>query len=461
MPIFLARVSHPLRVATAAATLLIGALASASAAGETRDGSGDLVDELLAMWAPPPDWRQRLGWPDVSVWNGLSFRMNWFPPDTASSELLIGFWACEEAWGRPRTGPNETVQRRLLEECERSPDLLPDLCRFLSRSPEDKLRVRRILERAGEPSRQWEKDQISGYLTGVLAAPLFVTEKSSPAPAASRATARSGDSAKWIACLENGDITDFCRARDALLASPDPSAVPALRRLLARDPSDLFQREDVVRLLLACGGFEPREVVADLESYARRLATPGGRDDVFRARHDLPEEGERIPMEVLIGMELAELGPLDEETVASVLDRASSIRASWPEVSRELIRIVAPWPLPVVDRRILLDVLAGRSCASAVAEILRRRDRLPGTVPCELEALCAASGTARGIGVAMRGDPGSIEAILDGVQWEYVHLTRIGGCRVFMNNPGGPSGTRGTAYDQLVRAFLALDACPR
>ena len=44
--------------------------------------------------------------------------------------------------------------------------------------------------------------------------------------------------------------------------------------------------------------------------------------------------------------------------------------------------------------------------------------------------------------------------VFDGMQYEYVHLTRAGGRRVFMNNPG--TGTAGTAYDLLTQGFLKL-----
>lgn len=44
-------------------------------------------------------------------------------------------------------------------------------------------------------------------------------------------------------------------------------------------------------------------------------------------------------------------------------------------------------------------------------------------------------------------------AVADGMQYEYIHLTRDGGRRVFMNNPGiGDSG--GSTYDLLRSAFL-------
>ena len=40
----------------------------------------------------------------------------------------------------------------------------------------------------------------------------------------------------------------------------------------------------------------------------------------------------------------------------------------------------------------------------------------------------------------------------DGIQYEYIHLTRDGGRRVFMNNPG-LGGSGGSAYDRLVKVF--------
>jgi hypothetical protein len=51
-------------------------------------------------------------------------------------------------------------------------------------------------------------------------------------------------------------------------------------------------------------------------------------------------------------------------------------------------------------------------------------------------------------------------AAWDGMQYEYVHLARDGGRRVFMNNPG-EAGSGGTAYDRLCAFFRdLLDAAP-
>jgi hypothetical protein len=45
-------------------------------------------------------------------------------------------------------------------------------------------------------------------------------------------------------------------------------------------------------------------------------------------------------------------------------------------------------------------------------------------------------------------------AVFDGIQYEYVHLTRDGGRRVFMNNPGSAGGS---VYDVLTWVFYDLD----
>ena len=46
-------------------------------------------------------------------------------------------------------------------------------------------------------------------------------------------------------------------------------------------------------------------------------------------------------------------------------------------------------------------------------------------------------------------------AVSDGMQYEYVHITRSGGRRVFMNNPG-LAGTGGSVYDQTCARFIRL-----
>ncbi len=43
--------------------------------------------------------------------------------------------------------------------------------------------------------------------------------------------------------------------------------------------------------------------------------------------------------------------------------------------------------------------------------------------------------------------------VMDGTEYEYLHLTRDGGRRVYMNNPGTAYGTVASAYDLVVRRF--------
>src|SRR5262245_52326985 len=45
--------------------------------------------------------------------------------------------------------------------------------------------------------------------------------------------------------------------------------------------------------------------------------------------------------------------------------------------------------------------------------------------------------------------------VFDGLQYEYAHLTRDGGRRVFMNNPGS-ANTGGSVYELLVWRFREL-----
>ena len=47
------------------------------------------------------------------------------------------------------------------------------------------------------------------------------------------------------------------------------------------------------------------------------------------------------------------------------------------------------------------------------------------------------------------------QVVFDGMQFEYVHLWKTGGRRVFMNNPG-IGGSIGTVYTRLVDVFLEV-----
>lgn len=400
----------PRRFAVAGTALVLLATAAVFA-GESNGEPGDLADDLLAICAPPPDWRARLGWPPADVWDICSHTVRWAPPDDAPSELLVGYWAWASFWGSRVPMAFSRVRERLLDECERNPDLLPDLYRLVNGTRANRERAAKIIERAKNGLSETGRKRFDQRLKNNRA-PRFKLDLQpggSPPPSPGRR-----DGAAEFGPPGKVDGADADAVLDEVLTGPDSRSIRGLHRLLRMDSLEDRARRKAVRALLSCEGIAPEEVLGCLEAFARASSTPEGRRRIYNARYSFLRKDEEVPQELEKGIRLAGAGPLDEEIAASVLDRAYSIRAFAPDVAHGLENLVASWPLQVVERRLLFGVLYGDAVAPVVHELLKRRERLHDSVPQELQILGGAWGAAKGVGAALLADPALIEDVLDG-----------------------------------------------
>ncbi|MGD8453485.1 MAG: hypothetical protein PVJ57_16860 [Phycisphaerae bacterium] len=129
----------------------------------------ELIDGLLALPAPPPDWEEQARKRNEGL---PAAQRDWFegePPEDAAPDVLLGYWA-DHAW--PETGGPASVSRsvglRLLEACEEQPGGLANVVDLLPDEPAVHERVERILtalKRAGKDDEWWCEDVRAWLIT--------------------------------------------------------------------------------------------------------------------------------------------------------------------------------------------------------------------------------------------------------------------------------------------------------
>jgi hypothetical protein len=183
--------------------------------------AADPVAELLEMTALPPGAEESSIEPDEFKVMGMVRRDGEEKPpkDGAPIEELIEYWSGFEA-GAKTPEPSPATRRRLLEACERRPDLLPPLLGFLPAGADTHDRLLRLLNEDPEDDGGWKEDTRdwlrwnSGYFRDELIA-------------AAR-EARDGD--------EGGDADVYGRADLEALARLDPAAARPILETFAASP---------------------------------------------------------------------------------------------------------------------------------------------------------------------------------------------------------------------------------
>jgi hypothetical protein len=206
--------------------------------------AADPVAELLEMTALPPGAEESSIEPDEFKVMGMVRRDGEEKPpkDGAPIEELIEYWSTPE--------PSPATRRRLLEACERRPDLLPPLLGFLPAGADTHDRLLRLLNEDPEDDGGWKEDTRdwlrwnSGYFRDELIA-------------AAR-EARDGD--------EGGDADVYGRADLEALARLDPAAAHPLLESLAASAMPLTS---TLALTLLC---EAAQKAGDAAQAARLRA---------------------------------------------------------------------------------------------------------------------------------------------------------------------------------------------
>ena len=123
----------------------------------------DLIDRLLALPSPVPDWREQRRKRNAAL---PSERRDWFegePSEDADADVLLAYWGGHSSDEKIRsTDLSDKLRRRLLEAAEQGPAHLGSVLRFLPDTPDAAARVARIYEAAkksGKPDNPvWRED---------------------------------------------------------------------------------------------------------------------------------------------------------------------------------------------------------------------------------------------------------------------------------------------------------------
>ncbi len=150
--------THGMRWVTLAVVLLSTVHMASSWTQEPVHGHRDLIDELLAIPAPPPDWKTQARARNDAL---PTSERDWFdgqPPEGAAVDVLLAYWA-DRVWDDDDELPPLSALHRekLLEGCERHPDMLPEVIRFLPDEPGAHKRVEQLLEAAERSGKQGEE----------------------------------------------------------------------------------------------------------------------------------------------------------------------------------------------------------------------------------------------------------------------------------------------------------------
>lgn len=215
-----------------------------------------------------------------------------------------------------------------------------------------------------------------------------------------------------IAVIDRENDRDRATAARVMASYPDPKAGPALRRLLEKETRGRT-RMDVVKALVACGGVTEDEAVSSVEAFAEEVVL---HESVYELRVELLMQGPggRTAPSVLIGMYLAESPPPGEAVAKRLMERARNLGPKAPRVAAALREVLADWPAQAIDQDLAALIADGAADAATITAALRRRDSMRLKAVKELEKATASGGIAAGAAVLLLGEPGKIDAVLEG-----------------------------------------------
>lgn len=214
-----------------------------------------------------------------------------------------------------------------------------------------------------------------------------------------------------ISIVDNDQLDnnwERAHAAKSLARYKDPRAVPALKKILAKE-TDYLLRQLILEGMVASGGLSQAEQLQALEAYAAKVLTPAGRVDMTRKR--APDE-EPLPLQLSIGVFLATDEDVPESLVSAVLARAESLSVENPPVAKSLIEIVHAWQGNQIDLDVIRRIANGAADAAMISKALERRSKFQENLRPEVQALAAVNGAAQGVSAALLEDTSLAEEIL-------------------------------------------------
>jgi hypothetical protein len=212
-----------------------------------------------------------------------------------------------------------------------------------------------------------------------------------------------------LAQVVANDPNDSYRAyaAEALADFGDRSANDAMRAAIhSLDRGD--SRERIVEALIRTGGLSARELANGVEAL---LESNKNWSDL--------SYGPEPPSPVLVIGGVVQRVVNDRDDVAALLlERATELTATKPELARKLIDHIETWNAPTAHALLLRRIEQQRAAAQTIVNALQKRAALRTSSSEALRRLRAAGGTRAGIAAVLIGDARDEQRILAGTDLE-------------------------------------------
>ena len=207
----------------------------------------------------------------------------------------------------------------------------------------------------------------------------------------------------------------------ALATQADPRAVPALRRLLALMSG--YQRVEVMRAILACGGYSVTEQVDALEHYARTAI--GEYSDVGNYTNtstqyyisNRPSLGSTVDPQtdtrLALGMLVASITEPSDELIRAAIARVEQLQKKDPQTSENMRSVISLWKGLAISALLLNDLKIGKIKPDGVIRLLAERKMLRESLQQDVYDVHNGTPAAAGISGCLTEDAGSFNEILE------------------------------------------------
>lgn len=213
-----------------------------------------------------------------------------------------------------------------------------------------------------------------------------------------------------LAVVVNMEEENCQIAANILARYKDRRAVPWLVNAL-RYQNKAENRAALIGAIIDCDGYPEASQIAAVLSYATKLTTDEGREEVTEPR----ASGTRplsFPLE--IGRFLAKRTEVDDDVASAILARAEEARRSDPPLSSVLFEIAHHWQVATVDLDLLRQIRAGTADAGKIHSALKRRAQMRERSGIALQTLAGAKGFASGVAAVLSAEDAQIGPILAG-----------------------------------------------
>lgn len=216
----------------------------------------------------------------------------------------------------------------------------------------------------------------------------------------------------------------------ALTKQKDPRAITALRRILP--DGEQYERGNVVKALLVCGGFTVAEQLDALdlaargirdETEAEGLPAPSG-VNIYSAANSIqpytneaPHRRARImtPFEIkaLLSQQLQASDEITDELARAIVSRIESLDKKEPALAAAYRRMILSWQNAAINMLLLSDLKRGVANADTIVRLLSQRKALRETQSADVFDIRTGKPVAVGISACLIEDPREYDAILE------------------------------------------------